>query len=355
MKHMLRMAALLLTLLTVLGAMPLALAAPAPEEAQNTLPGVTLTLDKKSYSRFGLALKAIIKNKTAAAYDFGFRDFCLDQQVNGVWQRLERNPDVHFVAMQILIMPKKTLRHSIGLTDHAGVSILFGVLEPGRYRVVIPVQNEQSGEKHLLSAEFDILPDTLLYATEPVNARTGAGMEHAIVRELALGEGVPLIEAGRKWTKVLCDGTPAYVYSKYLNKTQSKAYYNHPIGQLIGKKNIKRIACETPKAGVDHWAFSENTVPVFAAKWTVKTRSKGTLFTITEYQYETEEQVLAFRTAAQAAAAPPPGWPKEYWQAGNRVVCLSFERGAVTAKELALYANITAGLTELYGSAILHQ
>lgn len=56
-----------------------------------------------------------------------------------------------------------------------------------------------------------------LYATEPVNLRTGPGTRYQIIAELQLGDQLELIGTSGSWTKVLWNGQIGYVFSKYLS------------------------------------------------------------------------------------------------------------------------------------------
>lgn len=205
---------------------------------ENISQDVTLKLDQKSCSRFDINLVATITNSTKNAYGFGY-DYTLEQKINGDWNKLKKQADTP--AVGLYLGSKKKLSMELLLTDQTGVSGVYGALTPGQYRIAWPIQNEETKQISYLTAEFTIVPDTVLYALEPVNLRKGPSAENDTIRELRLGEQVTLIRKTGKWSKVMAGEQVGYVYAKYLAASESAAYYNHWVAKGIGKSKIKSI------------------------------------------------------------------------------------------------------------------
>jgi len=64
---------------------------------------------------------------------------------------------------------------------------------------------------------------TYLYASEPVNMRTGASTRYAIITELQTGERVEYLGKSGNWTKVNWRGQTGYVFTKYLSSASNNS------------------------------------------------------------------------------------------------------------------------------------
>lgn len=219
----------------------LTLAAPLRAHAAG---GLSLKADQKSCSPYLLELTLRFQNDTRRSYGFG-AEFRLEKYINGQWQALPN--DYAYPATGYYLAPKSGMKHTLTLTDAAGV---YGGRVPigeGRYRVVWLLDDEQTDETVNLAAEF-LVADTFRYAKEPVNLRTGPGTQYEVARELNLGECVSYIRKSGKWTLVNAGGQTGYVYGKYLSEDERDCYYNHAAVKLLGAKRAQVIGVYSGKA-----------------------------------------------------------------------------------------------------------
>ncbi|MEN6472155.1 MAG: SH3 domain-containing protein, partial [Clostridiaceae bacterium] len=169
-------------------------------ESVNTVPGLTLTTDQKSYSPYSLVLTERFQNKTRRDYDYGVQ-YYLEKYVDGQWYTFADPDYVAYPALGYYLAAKGSMEHALTITDSSGFHRYYGQIEPGTYRIVEQLRDEQTNEKVYLAAEF-LVEDTFRYAKEPVNLRTGPSAKHAVLRELTLGERVSYIGKSGKWTLV---------------------------------------------------------------------------------------------------------------------------------------------------------
>ncbi len=239
-----RAAALFLVCLTFL--LPLSAYAEAGTALQasafgnvNTVSGLTLAADKKSYSPYLLELTLRFQNKTYRDYDFD-AEYDLERYLDGQWYTWPRSAAFASPAVGFYLAAKKSLKHTFRLTDAAGFNSGRGPIEAGRWRVVWPLQDAQTNNTVYLAAEF-LVEDSFLYAKEPVNLRSGPGTEYDILRELDLGERVSAIQKSGKWTLVRAGAHTGYVYGKYLTKDEASCYYNHFAVKLLREKDARSV------------------------------------------------------------------------------------------------------------------
>ena len=218
-----------------------------PYAKVNRVKGLTMTAAQKEYNRYSLTLELRIKNKTKLDYGYS-PEIYLERYTKAGWMRLYNG--VEFPMLEMLVFAGKQARVTLSLTDDAGrYGTEKSLLAPGRYRVVKPLYArvekplyaDGSNTARVLAAEFVILPDTALYATEPVYFREGPGTEHPIIRELKLGEEVTLAGKSGKWSRVRSGERTGYVYSKYLTEDAAKAYRNHPFLDVMGQSKLKSV------------------------------------------------------------------------------------------------------------------
>jgi uncharacterized protein YgiM (DUF1202 family) len=74
-------------------------------------------------------------------------------------------------------------------------------------------------------------PETVVYATEPVNVRSGPSSSYSKVGELQKGEAAVKLGTSGNWTMIRYFGQTAYVYSKYL--TGSSAPVTPPSAETM--------------------------------------------------------------------------------------------------------------------------
>ncbi len=63
------------------------------------------------------------------------------------------------------------------------------------------------------------LAATTVYATTPINVRSGAGTKHGVIGSLNTGEGAEKLGTSGSWTKINYNGKTAYAFTKYLTTT----------------------------------------------------------------------------------------------------------------------------------------
>ncbi|HOG02055.1 MAG TPA: SH3 domain-containing protein [Clostridia bacterium] len=197
----------------------------------NSLKGLALSLVQESDARYALSLSARFRNQTKRSFSFG-AGFALEVKLNGVWYTLKNSAVPP--ALGFVLGAQSTMRHAFSVTDDAGRYADYGVIEPGLYRVVWRLYDEATNEAFDVAAEFTVAEDVRRYASEPVNLRSGPGTKHAVMRELAAGEGVFLIKNAGKWALVrTADGT-GYVYGKYLAAENPYRYASEPVNLRSG-------------------------------------------------------------------------------------------------------------------------
>lgn len=70
--------------------------------------------------------------------------------------------------------------------------------------------------------------DEVVYATAPVNIRTGPGTDHSILGVLRTGASIRRVAVGSNgWSKVIYSGQTAYVSSVYLSASRPAGYTDH--------------------------------------------------------------------------------------------------------------------------------
>lgn len=217
----------------------------------NAVKKLTLTADKTGYSRYFLALKLRFRNRTRRDFDFG-EAYTLEKKIDGLWYTLDRGDDIAFPAIGYYLAAGASLNKTCVVSDENGLYYDFGALEPGRYRVVWRLLDAQTGEACHVAAEFSIEKDSFLYASEPVNFRTGPGTGYPVLRELSLGERVCRIRPSGKWTMVRANGQTGYVYGKYLCREEATAYDYHPAVKLLGSGTVRSIKVY-PGTPPDYW------------------------------------------------------------------------------------------------------
>ncbi len=201
----------------------------------NGVEGLSLKADQKSYSPYALSLTLTLRNKTRCDYEYGAK-YYLEKYADGQWCTLLRN--VEFPAVGFTLFAKSSLKDTLIVTDDGGVYSGFGQIEPGKYRVVLPMTAVRTNETVCLAAEF-LVEDTFLYAKEPVNLRTGPSAKHALIRELLPGERVSYIRKSGKWALVRVGTQTGYVYAKYLVKTEADCYYSHFAVEALRASGVK--------------------------------------------------------------------------------------------------------------------
>lgn len=118
-----------------------------------------------------------------------------------------------------------------------------------------------------------------LYATEPVNMRTGPGTKYAIITKLQTGEKVKLAGRSGKWTKVLWNGRTGYVFSKYLSAAKAQqsldmafaleesgfftTHANIFLGTYLDKNNVLVIRVTN---GTDTEKITSDLKPILAGR-----------------------------------------------------------------------------------------
>lgn len=130
---------------------------PSKQESSNTktisvasIEGLSCKAERDTYSTDATVINVLIENHTNASYSLDSNISILEKSENNQWISVPLNDSALNLGARI------SLKQGNSSQADFQTSLLLSNPQPGKYRAILPVTNDDTQEEHYLAAEFSL-------------------------------------------------------------------------------------------------------------------------------------------------------------------------------------------------------
>lgn len=190
---------------------------------------------------------------------------------------------------------------------------------------------------------------TMYYAKEQVGLRSSADLaDDNLIGVMEPADAVELVKRTGIWSLVECNGMRGYILSKHLTGDRKNCFLTQDVAFAIGKRDIQEVSYTFASAGLED--IDTRVLPTLEVSYRVRMNPGNSLW-ITLYRFDSAQSAQQVRNDISQTMIHPD-WTRQFYQSGDRVVCIDLKGLEFSKSEYARDRRIRAAIRELYGEAI---